>query len=1562
MKHIPKKLLAVLLSLVLLIGCVPMAAMPAAFAGVEASGDLPTVIFYVPETIYLKASDNKTFQYFINREQTDAGALRTSQDTTGLVYFKCSGATAVTNLTCGGASVNLSTTTPSATTLKATVNSGALTSAISMNGTALLPWTVTFTLGGKSRTATAYSVAYAPNRNVTANGIYGSAFHDDVRAYTSGLIFIQGAQVTNTATYNNQVGTSYRDLNYQNIDANGKTLDPLVNGIGTPTNNRPAAFSSTSSPFTGATKSFTACNCIIEIADGKYANNDQWILHTDFNATSAEITVDKSRYSNTNQIPNLKLGYMVTDYDYTNERKNWYVSDATSAVTWSGTTPRIMTSTNNGYGEAYNLLAHDYYQKDAMAYEAFDRNYGTLLRHSGGLNAPSLGGATESGGCGLKYQEPIGYALSSLASGSSTTRFFRGVSSGKNGGAYAVSACAVSLKITAVDKGALRTLVNSCVGSYLQQHYTAASWSAYKTALESAETVLGNPTASASAISSAVTSLTSAKNGLVRGSGTATVTHKTASDIVFDTETADYDYGQTVTVTSKSYTGYNYTGSDPASLTEGDVSSAEANWTLTYTPISYGLSYELNGGDAENPATYNIETPDFTLAQPTKTAYTFLGWTGTDVSEATKEVTIAQGSTGDRSFEANWEPTAYTLTLDAQGGDCADAIEYNIESTDTIPEPTRAGYDFAGWTVTGAEGTWTVGDTPAVGTALTDSWGDATLTAAWTVRHDTAYTVNNYYMNADGTYPATPQAQVFIGTTENTVTAANAASAPAHYTLDEELSDESVAIAGDGNAALNFYYKLDSHTVTFSVDGTDTDADYYYGAVPAYDGETPELAGTDQYTYTFLGWTADAEAEPGSGAAYYTVLPAVTGDVTYYPYFGAAVNSYDITFSVDGVDTTVSFPYGATPVYDGVPAKEADAQYSYTFTGWDSEIVPVTGEATYTAVFDSTVNQYPVFVTGGVGSEISISSGMRDYGTELDFTVTVNEAYSDAEPVVSVNGEALDTPEGDGGVYSYTVTVTGNTEISVGDLEKNTYTVTFIVDGTETEATVAYGDPPAYGGTPAKDATAQYTYTFTGWDPEIVPATEDAEYTAQFSETTRQYPVFVNGGVGSAIDIASGMRDYGTVLDFTVTVGEAYSDSEPVVTVGDTVLAKTGKTGLVFSYTVTVTGDTEIGVGDLEKNTYTITFIVEGTETEETVAYGETPVYDGIPTKASDDENYYTFSGWDPEIVPATEDAEYTAQFTATPFPAHEHDFSTFVRTVEATCAAGGYDEYVCECGMIEQRNPTAINAANHARSAITVGARAAPAEAAGYTGDQICPACGVTIVEGEVIPKDGDHVHAYDTLVRHVDATCIAKAFDEYVCSCGLVKIVESGEVDPDNHAVAPITVGAREATETEFGYTGDVICTACGAVLTTGTVIPKTETPHTHSFDTVIESGEATCIAKAYEVRKCSCGETQRIETGDVDPNNHVGEIRLLGHRDATADAEGYSGDEYCLACGKLVTAGETIEPLGDPDEPVVYEHGCPYCGETHDGNFIDRLLGLIHTFLHMVRMFFNSVKTVK
>lgn len=83
-----------------------------------------------------------------------------------------------------------------------------------------------------------------------------------------------------------------------------------------------------------------------------------------------------------------------------------------------------------------------------------------------------------------------------------------------------------------------------------------------------------------------------------------------------------------------------------------------------YSAINYTITYYLSGGvnHPDNPATYTIETPTFTLKTPTRDGYTFTSWENVD-QPGSVITSWPQGQTGDRELMANWTLKQYRISL-----------------------------------------------------------------------------------------------------------------------------------------------------------------------------------------------------------------------------------------------------------------------------------------------------------------------------------------------------------------------------------------------------------------------------------------------------------------------------------------------------------------------------------------------------------------------------------------------------------------------------------------------------------------------------------------------------------------------------------------------------------------------------------------------------------------------------------------------------------------------------------------------------------------------------------
>ena len=402
------------------------------------------------------------------------------------------------------------------------------------------------------------------------------------------------------------------------------------------------------------------------------------------------------------------------------------------------------------------------------------------------------------------------------------------------------------------------------------------------------------------------------------------------------------------------------------------------------------------------------------------------------------------------------------------------------------------------------------------------------------------------------------------------------------------------------------------------------------GELPVYEGATPEKASTAEYSYTFADWDPE--------------LAVATQDQTYTATYNATRRSYTIRFvDEDGteLDSQV-LEYGAEPTYQGAaPTKAATAQYSYSFAGWNPEISSVVGDQTYTATYQSVTRSYLIKFLNGDGTVLD--QAQVEYGQTPATALTPTKAstvdtdftFDHWDPAIaSVTGEQTYTP-----VFRESV---------------RAYTITFqYEDGTVIESVdVAYGTVPQCAFTPEKASTAQYSYSFSGWNPTPVAVTGEATYVAQFTPTVREYHIVFLNGDGEVLD------------EKDVAYGQAPA----------TALTPTKEETAEFYYVfdhwnpeiTAVTGEqTYTPVFVEHKQKYTIKFLDgDGSLLEENIyEYGQTPACFATPTKADDAHYTHSFTGWNPAIASVIGEQTYTPVFDDQIIPLdvnQAYDFTEF--------------------------------------------------------------------------------------------------------------------------------------------------------------------------------------------------------------------------------------------------------------------------------------------------------------
>ncbi|MBQ6482155.1 MAG: InlB B-repeat-containing protein [Anaerolineaceae bacterium] len=277
-------------------------------------------------------------------------------------------------------------------------------------------------------------------------------------------------------------------------------------------------------------------------------------------------------------------------------------------------------------------------------------------------------------------------------------------------------------------------------------------------------------------------------------------------------------------------------------------------------------------------------------------------------------------------------------------------------------------------------------------------------------------------------------------------------------------------------------------------------------------------------------------------------------------------------------------------------------------------------------------------------AEVSLSNTSFDYD-EQEKSVTVNDVKlageslsSETDYTVEMNG----TSGTDAAVYTVKVNGKGNytgTTQADWSIIKQNYEVSWLNDDNSLIDTtsVIYGEMPVHDD-PVKTPTAQYTWTFLKWDPELSPVKAPTEYKAVYTETVNTYTIVWKNYDGEVLK-----------TDENISYGEMPVYEGTPVREGN---AEISYTFSGWKPEVTqVTGDAEY-TADFSNSTNAYTVVWknyngEVLETDENVLYGTMPIYDGeTPEKPSTPEETFAFTGWTPAVSNVTGDVTYTAVFS----------------------------------------------------------------------------------------------------------------------------------------------------------------------------------------------------------------------------------------------------------------------------------------------------------------------------
>jgi len=647
------------------------------------------------------------------------------------------------------------------------------------------------------------------------------------------------------------------------------------------------------------------------------------------------------------------------------------------------------------------------------------------------------------------------------------------------------------------------------------------------------------------------------------------------------------------------------------------------------------VTYNSKGGSAVSNGSVNTGSNiSASPTAPTKSGYTFSGWSATDGGSVIT-FPYTHGQTAGFTLYAIWSANALTVTYDAQGGSAVTSGSVNTgASISTAPtSPTRSGYTLSGWstTSTGSVVVFPYAHGQTASFTLYAIWSANGLTVTYDSKGGSA--VSNGSVNSGASISTGPITPTKAGYTFTGWSATDGGSVVTFPYAHGQTASFTLYAIWSANALTVTYNSQSGSAVASGTINT--------GASIATAPTAPTRAG-----YVLIGWST-------TSTGLLVTFPYVHGQTANFTLYAIwSANANIVVFNANTGAGTMADQSIVTAVATALTSNTF-TKTGYTFAGWNTNADGTTGTsytntqsvtltAGMTVYAKWTINVYAItFDTNGGSGTMGTQSMTHGVATSLNASL-----YSRANYVFY---RWATVPDGTGTTYNNLaqVTLTATTTL-YAQWTPNTYVVTYNYDNATGGTSTTTSSFTTAGTAIVLPTPTRTGYTFAGWFSDAALTNSIGAAAANYSPS------------GNTLSLNTYAK--WTAINYTFTydtnssdLGTVPTETSKQITQTVTVKANTGslvRAGYTFSGWNTDSNGTgsnylsgslfTVGSANVilyakwSPNTYTVTYNVNGASgnaqrsssnvTSDSYTSGDSSV--ALPSVGTLERAGYTFGGW----------------------------------------------------------------------------------------------------------------------------------------------------------------------------------------------------------------------------------------------------------------------------------------------------------------------------------------------